>query len=137
MPLSLRAYTEKVAGFPIEETIASMMEETGIRYPVDVYFDATEARASAVRPLGQAEIHLPTRAVIKRKMPELSEDAITAKMQSQVAEELCHLGAHETCHNKKVTSCTIGLMKKHLTKKQLADSYIKDKIIFFFYVVKL
>ena len=46
------------AGFRIDRVIAQTMEEMRIPYPVEVYFDQRGPMAMAVRPGGQAEVHL-------------------------------------------------------------------------------
>lgn len=134
---SVEHYTMKVAGFRVDKVVASMMEDLHMD-EVTVKFDRRDEMAMFTRDLGEAVIHLPTRKLIKRRMPELSEDEVTAKIVSQAAEELCHDHQEETCHdnphpNPKMTprttvvSCSIRLMRKHLTKKQLASDYIKNE----------
>ena len=109
-----------------------MMAETKVKYPVDVYFDARGARASTDWQLDHFDIHLSSRASIKKSMPHLSEDEVKAKIISQAAEEICHDAQMETCHDNPkypVVSCTLKLLNKHLTKKQMRSRFIQEEKI--------
>ena len=61
-------------------------------------------------------------------MPELSARDVEAKQVSQVCEELGHLKAHETSHNKRVVDPTIRCMIRHIPKRSLRSSFIQDKM---------
>ena len=127
---SLEKVVMKAAGFRIDKVVEGMMKDLRITYPVKVFFDQPDEMAMAERPFGVAEVHLPTRAMIKRKMPDLSEEEITAKQISEVAEELTHLQKMETCHDNPrfpVVPTTIRLMKKHMTKRQWNSRYIQGE----------
>ena len=127
--LSLEKHVLRVAGFRIDKLVAQVMRELDIRYPVEVFFDERRtAYASATRPLGQAEVHLPTWKTIKRLMPELTDREVKAKQISQVCEELVHLRAHETDHVKKVVNPTIRCMLKHIPKRDQRSLFIREKI---------
>ena len=118
-----------IAGFRIDKLVAEVMRELDIRYPVEVYFDEHRtAYASATRPFGQAEVHLPTRQTIKRHMPWLTPREIQAKQIAEVCEELQHLRVHETEHPKKVTGPTIRCIIRHVPKRDLRSASMKDKI---------
>ena len=125
----------RVAGFAVDALAFEMVDELRIHTPVEIAFDGLEdpPQAELTRfPRGPLQIRLASRKTIRRHMPELSEREVSGKIVAQLAEELCHFGGgrggnHETCHNKRVVGCTLKLMRKHISERDLRLPYLKEK----------
>lgn len=123
--MSVEEFRQK-AGFDVDNTIRAMKNDLGLGM-VRVTFDQNIPRAYAVYNGSIPEAHLPPLEVIVSQTG-LSEEEARAKIKSEIAEEFCHLANHETNHNEKVVSCTIGEMEKHMTREELNFPYIQQKV---------
>lgn len=117
---------EEAFGFNAPAFLKKVKDEVGVG-KVRLVFDGDKSRAHAIHVGEICQIHLPTREAIQRERGFDAKTAI-AKQKAALAEESCHCREHETDHNEAVVTCTIKMMKKHMTPEELELPYIKEKV---------
>ena len=94
---------------------------------VRLNFQGQSTQSSSYHEGETCVVNLSSRQVIEQKM-NLDGEAAVAKQKAALIEEMCHCSRHETSHNDEIVSCTVGLIRKYLTREEQSLPYIQEKI---------